>query len=80
MTLLQEAYTLVQGQPEKNLQLIVELLQIMSSKEDAAARMPSKDFKWIGLAKKAVSLPCDFDETFDALDREIEELFYGETL
>lgn len=80
MTLLQEAYTLMQGQSEKNIQLIVDILQIMSSKEDADAKAPSKVFKRTGLAKKTVSLPDDFDEAFDALDKDIEELFYGDAL
>lgn len=80
MTLLQEAYTLMQGQSEKNIQLIVELLQTMSSKGDVTAKTPSDVFKRTGLAKEAVNLPVDFDETFDALDKDIEELFYGETL
>lgn len=79
MTLLQEAYTLMQGQSEKNIQLIVELLQTMSSRGEATAKLPSEAFKRTGLAKNAVKLPDDFDETFDALDKDIEELFYGET-
>lgn len=45
----------------------------MFSKEDAADGMPSKDSKRIDFAKKAVNLPCDFDEAFDAFDKEIEE-------
>lgn len=40
----------------------------------------SESFKRTGLTKKAVNLPGDFDETFDALDEDIEELFYGESL
>ncbi len=80
MTLLQEAYTLLQEKPEKNIQLIVELLQTMSSKKDVAAKTPSKVFKRTGLAKEAVNLPGDFDETFDALDKDVEELFYGDAL
>ncbi len=80
MTLLQEAYSLMQGQPEKNIQLIVELLQTMSPRGDGTAKMSSEVFKRTGLAKKAVNLPADFDEAFDALDKDIEELFYGEAL
>jgi len=74
MTLLQEAYTLMQGQPEKNIQLIVDLLQTMSTRENAAKGRRT------GLAKGIVSLPSDFDETFDALDDDIEGLFYGDVL
>lgn len=80
MTLLQEAYTLMQGQSEKNIQLIVNLLQTMSSKKDVTAKVPSETFKRTGLAKNAVNLPSDFDETFDALDKDVEKLFYGDIL
>lgn len=80
MTLLQEAYVLMQGQPEKNIRLIVELLQTMSPKENVAVKAPAKDFRRTGLAKDAVSLPEDFDRTFDALDQDIAELFYGDVL
>lgn len=60
--------------------LIVELLQTMSVKKDVAAKKPSKVFKRTGLAKETVNLPDDFDETFDALDKDVEELFYGDVL
>lgn len=77
MTLLQEAYTLMQEQPEKNIQLIVELLQTMSPRGSVVAGNHSKTFKRTGLARGLMSLPSDFDETFDALDKDIEEMFYG---
>lgn len=80
MTLLQEAYMLMQEQPEQNIQLIVNLLQTMSPKKDASANRPSETFKRTGLAKNTVTLPDDFDETFDALDKDIEQLFYGDCL
>ncbi len=76
MTLLQEAYTLMQRQPEKNIRLIVDLLRTMSVRENAQTQV----FRRTGLAKKAVNLPGDFDETFDALDHDIEEMFYGDSL
>lgn len=80
MTLLQEAYTLMQGQPEKNIRLIVDLLQTMSISENTATRTSTGVFRRTGLAKGTVSFPCDFDETFDALDYDIEGLFYGDDL
>lgn len=80
MTLLQEAYALMQGQSEKNVQLIVDLLWIMSAKEEVADETSSKGFRRTGLARGAVNLPSDFDETFDSLDKDIEELFYGDAL
>lgn len=80
MTLLQEAYTLMQRQPERNIQLIVELLQTMSLKKEPTTRIPHKAFKRTGLAKEMVKLPDNFDETFDALDKDIEEMFYGDAL
>ena len=76
MTSLQEAYTLMQGQPEKNIRLIVDLLRTMSVRENAQTQV----FRRTGLAKEAVNLPGDFDETFDALDHDIEEMFYGDSL
>lgn len=80
MTLLQEAYALMQEQPEKNIQLIVDLLQTMSLKKKPAARMPHKGFKRTGLAKGMVELPDGFDETFDALDEDVREMFEGDSL
>lgn len=80
MTLLQEAYTLMQGQSEKNVQLIVDLLRTMSPKEEAADKESVKVFRRTGLAKNAVNLPNDFDETFDSLDKDVEGLFYGDAL
>ncbi len=80
MTLLQEAYTLMQRQPEKNIRLIVDLLQTMSTRENTADQASAGVFRRTGLAKGAVSLPGDFDETFDALDNDIEGLFYGDSL
>ena len=76
MTLLQEAYTLMQRQPEKNIRLIVDLLRTMSVRANAQTQV----FRRTGLAKEAVNLPGDFDETFDALDHDIEEMFYGDSL
>lgn len=76
MTLLQEAYTLMQRPPEKNIRLIVDLLRTMSVRENAQTQV----FRRTGLAKEAVNLPGDFDETFDALDHDIEEMFYGDSL
>ena len=76
MTSLQEAYTLMQRQPEKNIRLIVDLLRTMSVRENAQTQV----FQRTGLAKEAVNLPGDFDETFDALDHDIEEMFYGDSL
>lgn len=80
MTLLQEAYSLMQEQPEKNIRLIVELLQTMSPNETTAFPTAAQPFKRTGRAKGVIHLPDDFDETFDRLDRDISELFYGDEL
>lgn len=80
MTLLQEAYALMQGQPEKNIRLIVDLLQTMSLNKEPTARRPHEGFKRTGLAKGLVNLPDDFDETFDALDDDVREMFDGDAL
>lgn len=60
----------------KNIRLIVDLLRTMSVRENAQTQV----FRRTGLAKEAVNLPGDFDETFDALDHDIEEMFYGDSL
>ncbi len=60
--------------------LIVDLLRIMSPKEEAVDVTSSKVFRRTDLARNAVNLPGDFDEIFDALDKDIEELFYEDTL
>lgn len=78
MTLLQEAYALMQEQPEKNIRLIVDLLQTMSLNKEPESGMRHEGFKRTGLAKGLVKLPDDFDETFDALDKDIEKMFYGD--
>lgn len=80
MTLLQEAYFLMQEQPEKNIKLIVELLQTMSPKKDKTSHASGENFKRTGLARGVINLPDDFDEVFDELDKEISELFYGDVL
>lgn len=80
MTLLQEAYALMQEQPEKNIRLIVDLLQTMSLNKETEAGMRHESFRRTGLAKGLVELPDDFDETFDALDKDIEKMFYGDAL
>lgn len=81
MTLIQEAYILMQGQSEDNIRLIIELLRAMSPyKEKTEEKMDSKSFQRTGLAKGTVQLPEDFDKHFDDLDKEVSELFYGSVL
>ena len=68
----------MQEQPEKNIRLIIELLHTMSPNERVTAQIPAN--KRTGLAKEIVSLPDDFDQTFDALDKDVSALFYGDTI
>ena len=74
VTPIQEAYALMQQQPESNIKIIVELLQKMLpvSKEENA-----KPFRRTGVAKGLVQFPIDFDEHFDDLNPEISEMFNG---
>lgn len=71
MTLIQEAYALMQEQPEGNIRLIIELLHTMSQKETV------RPFKRTGIANGTVDFPEDFDDCFDGMDEEIAEMFYG---
>ena len=74
MTPIQEAYALMQQQPESNIKIIVELLQKMlpAPKEENV-----KPFRRTGVAKGLVQFPKDFDEHFDDLNSEIGEMFNG---
>ena len=74
MNPIQEAYTLMQQQPEGNIRIIIELLQRMKPEFPSEDRQP---FKRTGLAKGLVRLPEDFDEHFDDMNPEIADLFYG---
>lgn len=74
VTPIQEAYALMQQQPESNIKIIVELLQKMlpAPKEENV-----KPFRRTGVAKGLVQFPKDFDEHFDDLNSEIGEMFNG---
>lgn len=76
MTLIQEAYSLMQNQPENNIRIIVDLLRVMNQGifERNVTQQP---FRRTGIANGVFNLPDDFDEQFDAMDEEIAELFYG---
>ena len=75
MTLRQEAYSLLQAQPDSNIRIIVDFLRTLSenSQQDENAKIPRR----FGLAKGAFSLPPDFLEQSRALDEEIAKDFYG---
>ena len=74
MSSIQEAYILMQRQPESNLRIIIELLRKMTPKTARAA----KPAKRTGIGNSKFHLDDDFDTNFDALDSEIAADFYGE--
>ena len=74
VTPIQEAYALMQKQPEGNIQIIVELLRKMLPEPKVETR---KQAKRTGLSKGLVHFPEDFDEHFDDMNSEIIDLFYG---
>lgn len=74
MTAVQEAYILIQRQPESNLKVIVDLLRRL------APAKPKTIAKRTGVASGKLNLPADFDEYFDELDSEIAGDFYGDNL
>ncbi|MBO6113318.1 MAG: hypothetical protein J6P45_09765 [Lachnospiraceae bacterium] len=79
MTLMQEAYLLMQKQPDSNLRIIVDMLHAMNIKQpESDVAVSSKPFKRTGQAKGVFKLPADFDEHFDDMNDEIASLFYGE--
>ena len=76
MTLAQEAYALIQKQPENNIRLVIELLKKMDIKSESIKNADSKKpFRRTGLAKGKIVLPDNFDKVFDAMDEEIEQMF-----
>lgn len=79
MTLMQEAYLLMQKQPESNLRIIVDMLHAMNVKQPTVdISVTTQPFKRTGQAKGAFNLPEDFDEHFDDMNDEIAAMFYGE--
>ena len=74
MTPIQEAYALMQRQPESNIRIIVELLQRMTP---VAQEQSPRPFKRTGLSKGLIHFNADFDEHFDDLNAEISEMFNG---
>ena len=75
MTLMQEAYLLMQKQPESNLRIIVDMLHAMNvNKPTVDAAVSVQSFKRTGQAKGKFNLPADFDD----MNEEIATMFYGE--
>ena len=80
MTLMQEAYTLMQRQPESNIKLLVDLLKTWpSSSASNRKTITTNTFKRTGIARGTVEFPPDFDEHFDDLNEEIVAMFMGDT-
>lgn len=77
MTLIQEAVSLIQQQPEEHIKLIIDLLRTMMPEKKNIIEIETTG-KRLGIAKGKISLPDDFDENFDAMDDEIASLFYDE--
>lgn len=77
MTLMQEAYSLMQNQPENNIKIIVDLLRVMNTGDYSSFDTVQQPFRRTGIANGVFELSDDFDEQFDAMDEEIAELFYG---
>ena len=77
MTLRQEAYALLQSQPDSNIKIIVDLLRALSGSNQRDTDTKTTTPRRFGLAKGEFSLPSDFLELSNALDDEIAKDFYG---
>ena len=75
MTLAQEAYALIKKQPDENIRLVIELLKRMDPISSVSQTEIFSQPRELGLAKEAFKLSDDFDETFDAMDADVAELF-----
>ena len=79
MTLMQEAYSLMQKQPEKNVKIIVDLLRTMVPEVGAKRSVSaSPAYKRTGVAKGTAVFPADYDEHFNDFNEEIATMFSGE--
>ena len=78
MTLRQEAYSLLEKQPDSNIQLIIDLLRAMTPSKDMPKQTStSSSFRRTGLSNGTILFPDGFDEHFDDLNSEIADSFYG---
>lgn len=80
MTLIQEAYALMQKQSDENIQVIIDLLHAMTPGGSGQVIKEQRPFRRTGVAKNEITLPHDFDEHFDDLNEEIAKSFYGDAL
>lgn len=72
MTLETEAYTLLQGLPEKKLKAVIEILKALQPEKKKKKRLP------VGPGFNYIDLPEGFFEHFDDDNEEIATSFYGD--
>ena len=77
MTLQQEAYNLIQEQPESNLKIIIDLLKALRTANLSNDNKSDQVFSRTGVGKDVIKLPEDFLEHFDDSNDEIAKMFYG---
>ena len=77
MTLHQEAYNLIQEQPESNLKIIIDLLKALRTANLSNDNKSDQVFSRTGVGKDVIKLPEDFLEHFDDSNDEIAKMFYG---
>jgi len=78
MTLQQEAYNLIQEQPESNLKIIIDLLKALRTANLSNDNKSDQVFSRTGVGKDVIKLPEDFLEHFDDSNDEIAKMFYGD--
>ena len=78
MTLQQEAYNLIQEQPESNLKIIIDLLKALRTANLSNENKSDQVFSRTGVGKDVIKLPEDFLEHFDDSNDEIAKMFYGD--
>jgi len=78
MTLQQEAYSLIQEQPENNLKIIIDLLKALGTANLSKNNKSGEVITRTGVGKDVIKLPDDFLEHFDDSNDEIAKMFYGD--
>ena len=80
MTLQQEAYALIQEQPESNLRIIIDLLKALGSANLSKENKTNQVIMRTGVGRDVIKLPEDFLEHFDDSNDVIAKMFYGDSI
>ena len=76
MTLVQQATNMMEKLPVKSQQVVVDLLKMLSGYSESAVMPGTREAGFRRTGKSDFVLPADFDEHFDDLNGEINDVDY----